>query len=631
MKRPLLLFVLFILCRMAIAQSPVASLAVFHYHNTVLPSMDLTYRYLRPCSDTVILKATVYNRVARYTVVWQNSVIGDSIIVTKPGSYVAVLKNPAGAVVERDTIVVPPQQDLQPMIEIHRSVTPGNDTLIAFPQQPPTSTQYFYKWYRDIWEVAAGNYPMLINPQPGTYKVYVRSATGCSGYSDTVNFHRTENTLSVDFSYQVTACNPQLVYFVGTANTQDSVTYRWNFGDGGELENRDVWHPFPAGTYNVTLTVTTVSGQTGSITKPLTIQTADSTTWITNIIQEPNQCGDTVWLSASNNQANAYYFWKTGEQTKTIAATASGSYVVRVYDTCYNLKGYDSVNVIVEAPCTSADTTDTPAGPTVWQDPTEYYWNGDSTYISFLATVPYPYEDVKSFSWSSDGGDLRAVVDRHPYVALFSFSTPGAHTVTFTTTMKDNVSGMYADTSTTFEFIIRNSYAAHNSWHMKDTTISAGDTLTLHAGNPGGSYFWYSSDGQFTSEGEAVKITKAGLYNLYIWRDYDFCADWINVSVEDSLNLKVLSMTRAAGEATLGIHKVKAFPNPSKGQVYLQFENPLPKAVVVKVYNLNGRLMYNRTTTQQLQSLDLSNLPKGYYLIELTGYDQKKVLSLILQ
>lgn len=41
--------------------------------------------------------------------------------------------------------------------------------------------------------------------------------------------------------------------------------------------------------------------------------------------------------------------------------------------------------------------------------------------------------------------------------------------------------------------------------------------------------------------------------------------------------------------------------------------------------------MYTRTTFQQLQPLELSALPKGYYRMELTGYGEKKVLPLILQ
>jgi hypothetical protein len=41
--------------------------------------------------------------------------------------------------------------------------------------------------------------------------------------------------------------------------------------------------------------------------------------------------------------------------------------------------------------------------------------------------------------------------------------------------------------------------------------------------------------------------------------------------------------------------------------------------------------MYTRTTQQQLQPLELSGLPKGFYLIELTGYGMKKTLVLILQ
>ncbi|MCF6402674.1 T9SS type A sorting domain-containing protein [Chitinophaga filiformis] len=201
MKRMLLLFVLLALGRMSMAKKPVTS----HDNSsgTAVTYMDLSYHYLKPCSDTVVLVARVYNRpTPKYTVVWYNGAVGDSIYVSVAlnnilPSYTAVLKNPLGTVIDRDTVKVLPQQALNPTIEIHRSAILNNDTLMAFPQQPATSVEYLYKWYRGIWEIQVGNYPMLINPQPGTYKVYVRDRAGCSGVSDTVQFTRTSDTSQV--------------------------------------------------------------------------------------------------------------------------------------------------------------------------------------------------------------------------------------------------------------------------------------------------------------------------------------------------------------------------------------------------------------------------------------------------
>ncbi|SDG92402.1 PKD domain-containing protein [Chitinophaga filiformis] len=97
-----------------------------------------------------------------------------------------------------------------------------------------------------------------------------------------------------------------------------------------------------------------------------------------------------------------------------------------------------------------------------------------------------------------------------------------------------------------------------------------------------------------------------------------------------SRSSSVAVVITAVGEVTLGTNKVKAFPNPSEGEVYLKFEKPLLKPVVVNVHNLQGRVVYNTTTSQRQHILYLSALPKGYYMVELMGYGTKKVLSLML-
>lgn len=87
----------------------------------------------------------------------------------------------------------------------------------------------------------------------------------------------------------------------------------------------------------------------------------------------------------------------------------------------------------------------------------------------------------------------------------------------------------------------------------------------------------------------------------------------------------------AVSNVSLGSNTVSAFPNPSEGPVYLKFGYPLTQQVAVKVYNAQGNVVYTINTIRQQQLLELSALPKGFYVVEVSGYGTRKVLTIILQ
>ncbi|WP_440135579.1 T9SS type A sorting domain-containing protein, partial [Chitinophaga sancti] len=87
----------------------------------------------------------------------------------------------------------------------------------------------------------------------------------------------------------------------------------------------------------------------------------------------------------------------------------------------------------------------------------------------------------------------------------------------------------------------------------------------------------------------------------------------------------------AISNVILSGNTVSAYPNPSEGSVYLKFAYPLSEKVSVKVYNLNGAVVYSATTVQQQTLLNLSGLPKGFYTVEVSVKDFRRVLSIILQ
>ncbi|MCF6402675.1 PKD domain-containing protein [Chitinophaga filiformis] len=732
------------------------------------------------CGDTAIVVASTQISGAG-SISWSNGQGGSVIRVTTPGVYTVTVRDLNGNIRAEDSVYVE-LKPFKPGLEAHLSVDPNNDTLIAYPHD----SVYYYKWYRNDTSFMSGSSPILNRPTPGVYRVFVTNGAGCTAATDTVHYKVNVPVLPVDFSYEMTGCDPTLVKFIGTADTQDSVTYRWKFGDGsGEVYGLNASHNYAvAGAYNVTLEVTTASGRTGSKTKPLAIQAVDTSIWITHITQQRNQCGDSVLLTAFNNAATAVYSWNTGVQAKTILATASGYYAVSVYDTCGHKRFADSIYVTVNVPCVPQLPTDTvldfsykaaPCEPRVIHfkgitdtvDSATYKWNfGDgSGEVSGLdashyyavpgaysvtlkvtrasgrtdsITKPLAIQAVDTSIWITHitqqrnqcGDSVLLTASNGATAAVYSWNN-GVQTKAIMVT----ASGYYAvsvyDTCG-YKRAADSIYVTVNTPCVPETptdTISIGDgpieggsalpvtagfgqdfnadnvfTVQLTLKNPGGrqtglqpdevinlgsrpgtgkditmevdlpdslacatSYavrVVASSPADTTAWSQLFTITNqppqpvitqrgdslftSGKYNWQWYLDNkaidgataaNYRARKNGVYMVESLNgngctsksAPVSVIITAVGEVTLGGNKVKAFPNPSEGQVSLQFGKPLLKTVTVNVYNLNGRVMYTRTTTQQLQPLDLSGLPKGYYLIELTGYGEKKVLPLILQ
>lgn len=133
---------------------------------------------------------------------------------------------------------------------------------------------------------------------------------------------------------------------------------------------------------------------------------------------------------------------------------------------------------------------------------------------------------------------------------------------------------------------------------------------------------WYLNDEAIEgATSAAYRASASGVYKVVSMNGNDCSGKSAALSV----------IITATTDVTLNGNKVKAYPNPSEGEVYLRFEKPLQKAVNINVYNHNGSVVYTRSSMQQIQPLDLSGLPKGFYVIELSVSGTKKTLSVILQ
>ena len=80
--------------------------------------------------------------------------------------------------------------------------------------------------------------------------------------------------------------------------------------------------------------------------------------------------------------------------------------------------------------------------------------------------------------------------------------------------------------------------------------------------------------------------------------------------------------------------KLIAFPNPTGGKITLTFNAQNAENATLKISDLLGRTVQSENIKVQsgsnVQDTDLSNLPKGIYLIHLTGTDLNEVIKVTL-
>lgn len=155
---------------------------------------------------------------------------------------------------------------------------------------------------------------------------------------------------------------------------------------------------------------------------------------------------------------------------------------------------------------------------------------------------------------------------------------------------------------------------------MKVSGINATNTLNLtYTGDPADSVQWYLGDGT-QAWGDSITHSYAtkGKYRVCAMAYFE-CTE---VTVCDSL---------VAGEIGLGEESfvdLAIYPNPTNSLLYL--EN-LPKHSSVKLYNLNGKLLLQEAFKGENSSLDLSDLPKGVYLLGIESSEGAKIFKKVLK
>ena len=123
----------------------------------------------------------------------------------------------------------------------------------------------------------------------------------------------------------------------------------------------------------------------------------------------------------------------------------------------------------------------------------------------------------------------------------------------------------------------------------------------------------YLTIGNFFSDGDTEKISIWGSPFLN-WGYYYF--DSVSLSpVILSTNDEILNK------------QLKVYPNPTSNLVTIERTNNYSSTITYKLYNLLGELIYTSESNSQLFSIDMSDLSRGIYLLELTDAQSNKVVK----
>ena len=98
------------------------------------------------------------------------------------------------------------------------------------------------------------------------------------------------------------------------------------------------------------------------------------------------------------------------------------------------------------------------------------------------------------------------------------------------------------------------------------------------------------------------------LIRYYILDLSDNPIDSVDVNIINTVSVKELNQTL-----------ISIYPNPVNNYLNINFPNFFSNPLVLNIYNLNGKLVFNRQLFNLKNTIDLNNLKSGFYNYNITN------------
>jgi hypothetical protein len=118
---------------------------------------------------------------------------------------------------------------------------------------------------------------------------------------------------------------------------------------------------------------------------------------------------------------------------------------------------------------------------------------------------------------------------------------------------------------------------------------------------------------------KTIKNISFSLTNMLVWQ-----TDWTHISYPNSTIQSMCFMTIVDDVPAVNENPYSfVYPNPTKG--IINFRGLDDKSIALKLYNMNGMLVFNAKINSSVQSVNIDFLPRGIYLINVNGQQSKLI------
>ncbi len=150
--------------------------------------------------------------------------------------------------------------------------------------------------------------------------------------------------------------------------------------------------------------------------------------------------------------------------------------------------------------------------------------------------------------------------------------------------------------------------------------MCVGETVTLSA-TGASTYVWNSNNNTVYGASAAVSPLSSITYTV-TGTDVNGCSNTSNISLS-------VNACTGLGEITTTANGVKVYPNPTKGELNIEFLNDASKTV--DVLDLTGRLVQSNNTNSKKMNVNLSSLSNGIYYVKIQSNKTVEVVKVVKQ
>jgi hypothetical protein len=168
--------------------------------------------------------------------------------------------------------------------------------------------------------------------------------------------------------------------------------------------------------------------------------------------------------------------------------------------------------------------------------------------------------------------------------------------------------------------------------------VRNGSTVTLYSGSQQGGIYSYSGINpanpfQTFIIDTVIHQKQNGLRTVPVLYDFknDNKMDMIVGNTRGGLNFYTMGVGYIGINETLPEIDFGLFPNPTSSVINIQLDNNIYRNNSMRIYNLLGELLETKRISTSRTVLDVSNYPKGVYLININSEQGNKTKRFIVQ